>query len=234
MKCSKCFIWPLVVSFILSLSSCEDYLQESRETLVRGNVYDTNKEQPLVNTTVYIQAYETVDNLNTTNPDYIIYKNILDSVKTDAAGNYAITLTGEKYNLPPKWLVRLNNSRFKYPYGQQSNILKGQENKVDFKVIELHPLRLRIIVKDNPRPPLTVQLPQAHEKKAIIYGVNADSTILLMVIPNQVNEVAFHVVHPIRNNNVKSHCDTTNAKGFKPMYQSTHTVYSDKFFWESK
>ena len=232
MKCSKYLLWIFVCVALLNLSACQDYMQDSRVTVVQGNVYDTNKQQPLVNTTVYIQSYETI--VTPTNAYQPVYKDILDSVKTDASGNYAITLTGEKYNLPLNWMVRLNNARFKYSYGQPSPILKGQENKIDFKVIELHPLKLRVIVKDNPRPPLTVQLPQAHEKKAIIYGVNADSTISLMVIPNQVNEVAFHVVHPDRNNNVKSRFDTIDAKGFKPIYQSTHTVYPDKFFWESK
>ena len=221
-----------VIGLVLSLSACKDYLQQTRVTLVQGKVYDTNKQQPLVNTTVYIQAYETI--ITPTNVSQPVYKNILDSVKTDATGNYTITLQGEKYNLPLKWLVRLNNSRFKYLYGQQSIILKGQENNIDFDVIELHPLKLRVIVKDNLRPPLTVQIPQAHDKKVIIYGVNTDTTVSLAVIPNQVNEIAFHVVHPTRNNNVKSRFDTINAAGFKPIYQSTHTVYPDKFFYESK
>ncbi|GEO05267.1 hypothetical protein AAE02nite_29310 [Adhaeribacter aerolatus] len=228
MKSSRYFIWTLVIGLILNLSACEDYLQETQETVVRGNVYDTNKQQAAANATVYIQRYE-IGNSGW------IYKNILDSVKTDANGNYAITLKGEKYKRPLKLLARLNNAKFKNDaLGQRVQIYNGEENKIDFKVIELHPLRLRAIVKDNPRPPLTVQLPQAHEKKAIIYGVNADSTILLMVIPNQVNEVAFHVVHPIRNNNVMSHFDTINAKGLKPIYLRTYTVYPDKFKWESK
>jgi len=234
MKMPNNLVLILAMGLVLHLTGCEDYLQESRETVVRGKVYDTNKQQPLANTTVYIQAYETVDNSVTTHPDFLIYKNILDSVKTDAAGNYAITLKGEKYNLPRKWLVRLDNSKFKYAFGQRMQILKGQENIIDFETIELHPLRLRIIVKDNPRPPLIVQLPEAHKKEVIIYGENADSTVSLAVIPNQVNEIKFQVVHPIRNNSMMVDFDTINATGFKPVYQSTHIVYPDLFKWEWK
>ncbi|KAA5549604.1 hypothetical protein [Adhaeribacter rhizoryzae] len=228
MKLPNSLVLILVIGLVLQLTGCEDYLQESRETVVRGNVYDTNKQQAAANATVFIQLYE-IGNSGW------IYKNILDSVKTDANGNYAITLKGEKYKRPLKLLARLNNAKFKNDaLGQRVQIYNGEENKIDFKAIELHPLRLRVIVEDNPRPPLMIYLPQAHEKKATIYGVNADTSVSLSIIPNGVNEIDCYIVHPVRNDKIMSRHDTINAKGFNPVYQRTLTLYPKKFFDNSK
>lgn len=232
MKYLNPFVWTLVVGVGLHLISCTPDKEQTQATVVEGSVYDTNKQQPVVNATVYLQAY-TIQ-ATPTNSNHTVYENIIDSVKTDVAGNYAISLPGTALKQTPNLLARLNNARFKMPDTQRQMVNKGQKNTLNFATIELHPVKLRVIVKDNPRPPLTVQIPLAHEKQAIIYGLNADTTITLAVIPNKVNSIDFSIVHPIRNNNVKSHFDTINARGFKPVYQSTQTVYPATFFWESK
>lgn len=45
------------MSLFVCLSAFTDLMQPTRVTIMQGNVYDKNKQQPLVNTTVYICRY---------------------------------------------------------------------------------------------------------------------------------------------------------------------------------
>ena len=178
--------WVLsLLGMLVLLSGCEK--DESSElVVVQGSVYDDIMQQPVENLLVYIHDVECRDFMCGNGK-------IVDSTRTDSNGLFKMNYKAK--NLNSLYLTLRYLDRSYVPAGSQESsyqLVRGN-NVTHFILKKTSVLKARVIVINNPHPPLKVfDGIEAHMVE--IPGIQKDTVIYLRTVATKKNEIAL-VVH---------------------------------------
>ncbi|MVN20528.1 hypothetical protein [Mucilaginibacter arboris] len=150
---------------------------------------------------------------------------MIDSTKCDINGKYSISFTttgqGLEYRLaffsPPNY----------YSLQDAVIIIVGKDNTVNFSAFKVHLLKARVVISNNPNPPLNVYTTISSGGK--ISGKAGDSTIFLKVLPNIANFVYFAIQNIDTPTKSNLRIDTVLLSGFADTFRHTFQVNPQLF-----
>ncbi|WP_025609558.1 hypothetical protein [Pontibacter actiniarum] len=180
----------LIILALSLLTGCKlEPVEPNIETTVSGKVYDSWNKLPITDFKLRVAEYMKVRAGEGFTYNFIQF---LDSTYTDADGNYAMAFrTSGKGN---HYRVEYDRQRnFAYPYEGYTEIKAGEDNQLDYDFQRAVTLRARVIVHDNPAPPLAVGTARQKWYNEKIYGVNNDTVTYMQVIRNSTNEIVFSI-----------------------------------------
>jgi hypothetical protein len=205
----------LLVFCIISFTSCKKNIKADIKTNLTGLVNDPIANLPISNSTIYVEEYKS----GFYGP---VFNRVIDSTKSGSDGRYTLAFVttgkGVEYRLAC-------STGFNY-YSQQGaqDISIGTDNSINFWAYKLHVLKARILVSNNPNPPLrvygTISLAVGN-----ISSTSNDTTIFLPVIPNFENYIYFTIRNIDTPAIYNARIDTLRLQGLTDTF--THTFQVD-------
>lgn len=176
---------PLIV---ILLTNCKEEDESLKLVVVKGRVYDDNRQQPVKNLLVKVFDVECKNFM-------CHFNEILDSTRTDNQGYYEIKYKPKNGN-SIHVACGYKNHKYAHPTSQVREQLIGRgNNTVNFILRETSVLKTRVIVTNNPYPPLRItELMNYYTIK--VYGANKDTVVYLHGVPNQNNEIDLSIISP--------------------------------------
>ena len=179
---------------ILLFSACKKDYQPNINSVVKGRFYDSTNKVQIPNITVQVGEYQSKD--NNFERDYTL-NSYVGSATTDANGNYLINFKtsghGNYYflrysNVPAGVTIAPNpgsNSTFNQNSFAINNI--GGSNTCNVYGFKQYYLQVRMIVSNNPLPPLNVSVLDAREEAGggEIYAKNTDTVLNIPIKKNE-------------------------------------------------
>ena len=199
----------ITLCFSLLFSSCKkkDY-QPNINTVVTGRFYDSTNKVQIPNITVQVGEYQSKD--NNFERDYTL-NSYVGSATTDANGNYLINFKtsghGNYYflrysNVPAGVTIAPNPGSNNY-FNQHSfpigNI--GGSSTCNVYGFKQYYLQVRMIVSNNPLPPLNVSVRDALEEAGggEIYAKNTDTVLNIPIKKNENFSLILNTYDPTIN-----------------------------------
>lgn len=172
------------------LTSCKfEPVEPNIKTTVSGRVYDEWNKLPYTNFKLRMAEYMMQRAGVATTFTFIQF---LDSTTTDANGNYAITFRtsgkGNHYRL--EYDLKGN---YAHAYENHTEIKIGEAIQQDLDFQRTVTLKARILVHDNPAPPLRARTAGHKWYNHEIHGQNNDTLTHLQVSRNTTNEIVFSI-----------------------------------------
>lgn len=178
----------LILALLFGFASCEDKDDILERVIVKGRVYDDINQQPVKNLLVFIYDVEC--------KNFACHSNkVLDSTRTNFNGYYEINYKPKNGN--SLYVMCGYPSRtYAHPENQdwQKQIGRGN-NYANFTLRKTSVLRTRVIVTNNPFPPLKVA-DNIESHWVEIYGANKDTVIYLRGVANHSNPISLFVTTP--------------------------------------
>ena len=180
---------------LLTVAGCHKVAPGITGTLT-GLVSDTTTSIPVANAQISVREYY----LGTYGP---IPGKIVGKALTGPDGRYRLnfTTTGNGVKYVENCTVDSTYANF----NDGTTVTAGKDAVVNFGVIKLLPVLARIIVTNDPYPPLTAYL--GYQDYATIYGTNNDTTVTLLVFPRGYQQIRFSIQNPAYPLNVTSFQD---------------------------
>ena len=213
-----CLLFICTISF----TNCKKNIKADIKTNLTGLVNDPITNLPISNSTIYVNEYKS----GLYGP---VFNSVIDSTKSGSDGRYSLGFTttgkGVEYRLAC-------SPGFNY-YTQQGaqDIKIGTDNSIDFWAYKLHVLKARILVSNNPNPPLrvygTISLAVGN-----ISSTTNDTTIFLPVIPNFSNCIYFTIANIDTPAIYNARIDTLLLQGFTDTF--THTFQVDPTLFQRR
>jgi len=209
----------LLVFCIISFTSCRKNIKAGIKTNLTGLVNDPITNLPISNSTIYVQEYKTglYGGLYGTVPNRVI-----DSTKSGSDGRYALAFVTTGKGVEYRLACSVGFNYYTQQGAQDINI--GTDNSINFWAYKLHVLKARILVSNNPNPPLrvygTISLAVGN-----ISSTSNDTTIFLPVIPNFENYIYFTIANIDTPAIYNARIDTLRLQGLTDTF--THTFQVD-------
>jgi hypothetical protein len=189
-------------------SSCKKDYHANISTVVKGRFYDSTNKVPFPNITVKVGEYQS----ETTNfIRYYTLNSYVGFATTDASGNYEINFKtsghGNYYflvwpNVPSGVNIVINSGSNNY-FSQHSlpvnNI--GGSNTCNVYGFKQYYMQVRMIVSNNPLPPLNINVLDALEEAGggEIYGKNRDTILNIPIKKNENFSLILNIYDPTIN-----------------------------------
>ena len=204
---------------ITSVCGCNKNVDTDISTTVTGIVSDGIKHEPIANVPIYIDEY---DMGSVSGPQY---RATIDSTKSDLDGKYNIEFSTHGNNVgyrvrfkpPENFLISLDFAILHV----------GEVQIVNFSPIELHFLKARLEMTDNPNPPMRVST--IFGSSITVWGTNNDTTVFLKVIPNNLNQITFSITNVDTPSVQNYQIDTIMCSGFQDTFDVVLPVVPESF-----
>ena len=187
-----------------------------------GLVNDPLTQLPISNSSIYVQEYKT----GLYGP---VLNRIIDSTKSGNDGRYALTFATTGQGVEYRLAFSPGHNYYTLQDAEKINI--GTDNTIDFWAYKVHILKARIIVTNNPNPPLRVytNIPSGNNN---IYSTSNDSTVFLNVLPNLENYIYFNITSIDTPSIYNARIDTLLFPGFTDTF--THTFQVDPTLFQRR
>jgi hypothetical protein len=208
----------ILILLLQTIFSCRKKIEAGIKTRVTGIVFDNISQKAIPNVPIRIIEYER----GFYGP---LPKGVIDSTVSGPDGKYAITFstTGQGVQYGVGFAP---NSNY-YTIQDAVGLRVGRDTTVNFWAIELHTLKARIQMVDNPNQPLRVSTITG--LGARIYGLNNDTTVFVKIIPNTSNEIQFTITNKDTPSIYNYRVDTVNFAGFADTFSKTFQVLPQTF-----
>lgn len=195
----------LLFSLLFLVFSCEDVIEENIQTNIKGQFIDIKNNEPIQNLKVRIAEYNYMFR-GAFVPQEIDFIGYVDSTLTNINGEYILDFTtsgkGDAYyldfnGLDDKYYVGDLGSNVWGPYYREKKIDKlGGHQEMVFDCRFYYYMKTRIIIKDNPFPPLNILIKDVRNDvlyaAASVHGVNNDTILYIPVVKNSTNLLRFN------------------------------------------
>jgi hypothetical protein len=208
----------IVLLLAVTISSCRKKIEPGIKTTVTGTVFDYNKQKAIANVPIGIIEYER----GFYGP---LPKGVIDSTVSGIDGRYSITFSTTGQGV--EYRIGFAPGTNYYTIQDAVGVRVGRDTTVNFWAIELHTLKARIQMVDNPNPPLRVSTITG--TGARIYGMNNDTTVFLKIIPNVSNEIQFTITNKDTPTIYNYRVDTVNLAGFTDTFSKSFLVPPQTF-----
>jgi hypothetical protein len=220
-------IYPFILS-IVTLLSCQETVEPNITSTVYGIVLDSTTQQPIPNFKLKVGEYNMERVGLMLRPQFIQY---LDSTLTYSNGYYSMTFntSGQgdyyqlEYELPDGYTFYDPNYASEY----YKEITLRENNEINLFLQKTATLKARIIVHENPSPPLKLYHPLNRDKVEEIHGFNNDTIIYMQVGRNSRNRFWFTIV----KEHVESHSELLDVGdvALNDTIKHTFEVYPSDF-----
>ena len=181
-------ILTLLIITLLLASCKKDKISEL--VIIKGKVWDDNMQRPIQNLLVYIYDVKC--------ENFACHSNeIVDSIRSDNNGNYEMNYIRKSSNSLYVACSYPNRS-YTHPtnQGNEHQILRpGIYTDMDFILRKTSVLKARVIVRNNPYPPLKI-IEDIEANLVEIYGTNKDTIVYLRGVANHVNQIGLVASSP--------------------------------------
>jgi len=208
---------PLILILFI-YTSCRKTLERGTITQLTGLVSDPISQKPVPNGSIHVQEY-------VGGSFGSIFSKVIDSTKCDVNGKYSISFATTGHGLEYR-LAFFSPSNY-YSQADPVKISIGKDNIVNFTAVKIHLLKARIIVSNNPNPPLRVY--SNISGGGNISGKSGDSTIFMKVLPNLANLVYFTITNIDTPTKYNVRIDTVLLSGFADTFSHTFMVNPQLF-----
>jgi len=188
----KCILVTLCLGLLFT--ACKKDYPSNISSVVKGRFYDSTNKVPIPNVTVQVGEYQS--KTNNFERDYL-FNSFVGSATTDVNGNYTINFKtsgdGNYYFLTytnvPKGVTMAPNPGSNNYFNQHSfpigNI--GGSSTCNVYGFKQYYLQVRMIVSNNPLPPLNVSVRDALEEAGggEIYAKNTDTVLNIPIKKNE-------------------------------------------------
>lgn len=178
----------ILVGIVLFITGCRKKDDSIELVTVKGRVWDDNRQQPVKNLVVYIYDVKC--------ENWACHFNqVVDSTRTDNNGYYEMVYKPQNNNsLNVSCSYASRSYVHAEPQNQQQRISKGN-NTANFTLRKTSVLKARLMVSNNPFPPLKV-FDNIETFMVEINGTNNDTLVYLRCVPNQNNLIDLLIIEP--------------------------------------
>jgi hypothetical protein len=175
----------VLLFIILLLISCK---KKEYPVIVKGQAWDDSRQKPVKNLLIYIYDVK-CENFG------CHFNQILDSTRTDESGHYEMIYqpqNGNSLHIDCSYQPRT------YVYAdpeQRQRRLSIGNNTGDFILRKTTVLKARIIMSNNPFPPLKI-IDNIEAFMVEVNGINKDTVVYLRGVANKNNFIDFLIIEP--------------------------------------
>lgn len=212
---------------LLIFCNCEDVTEHNIETTVSGVVFDSTSQLPISNYKIKVGEYNKRLVGIMWKPQFIQF---LDSTYTNTSGYYSITFKtsgkGDYYQLEYETPVGYTYIEPNYIFFYKELAI-GENNERNLFLLKTATLKARIIVHENPSPPLKLYPPLVGNNFITINGFNTDTTVYVQVGRKTSNRFLF----TIKKEFVEHHYEYLNVENvaLNDTIEHIFEVYPSKF-----